>query len=148
MTTSPPRPIGYWLKHLDALIEDHFAQALAADGVDRRQWQLLNTLAAEPADRPHLEMALAPFLIDDPTAAARALAALIERGWAQDHDGRITMTPDGAVVHRRLEGRVTASRARILDGITAEQYQAVLATLQLMAANLTGADHPQWPAGT
>lgn len=137
--TTPRRPIGYWLKHLDGLIEDHFQQALAVEGVDRRQWQLLNTLAAAPADRQQLAAAVAPFLSDDPDGAARALAALLTRGWLEEHDGRFSMTPAGAAAHRRLRDRASSSRASILAGITPEQYRSVVATLEQMAANLSGA---------
>jgi hypothetical protein len=38
------RPIGYWLKHLDRLIEDTFERTLSMEGLTRRHWQVLNTL--------------------------------------------------------------------------------------------------------
>jgi hypothetical protein len=38
------RPIGYWLKHLDGLIEAAFSRTLAGQGVTRRHWQALKTL--------------------------------------------------------------------------------------------------------
>jgi hypothetical protein len=34
------RPIGWWLKQLDARIEASFDAALADVGVDRRRWQI------------------------------------------------------------------------------------------------------------
>ena len=38
------RPIGYWLKKLDRLIDNHFDLQLSNAGLTRRQWQLLNLL--------------------------------------------------------------------------------------------------------
>ena len=38
------KPIGYWLKELDQLIEGTLDRALADEGVTRRDWQLLNAL--------------------------------------------------------------------------------------------------------
>ena len=38
------RPIGYWLKKLDRLIDKHFELQLSNAGLARRQWQLLNLL--------------------------------------------------------------------------------------------------------
>lgn len=38
------RPIGYWLKHLDGLIEAAFSRTLAGQGVTRRHWQALKIL--------------------------------------------------------------------------------------------------------
>jgi hypothetical protein len=32
------RPIGYWLKHLDGLLEGAFDRTLAGQGVTRRHW--------------------------------------------------------------------------------------------------------------
>ena len=39
------RPIGYWLRLVDGLIDDQFAGTLDEHGVTRMQWQLLNVLA-------------------------------------------------------------------------------------------------------
>jgi hypothetical protein len=33
------RPIGWWLKHLDGLIEAAFDRALATERLSRRHWQ-------------------------------------------------------------------------------------------------------------
>jgi hypothetical protein len=45
------RPIGYWLKRLDGLIEQHFERTLAGEGVTRRQWQALNPCTSGPPPR-------------------------------------------------------------------------------------------------
>ena len=39
------KPIGWWLKEVDRLLELSFEQVLAADGLTRRQWQALNAAA-------------------------------------------------------------------------------------------------------
>jgi hypothetical protein len=36
------KPIGWWLKEVDRLLEASFERILAADGLTRRQWQALN----------------------------------------------------------------------------------------------------------
>jgi hypothetical protein len=46
------RPIGYWLKKLDRLIDDHFDLQLSNAGLTRRQWQLLNLLENDPRSVP------------------------------------------------------------------------------------------------
>jgi hypothetical protein len=43
------KPIGYWLKTLDRLIDEYFDRAPADQGVQRRHWQILNILQASPA---------------------------------------------------------------------------------------------------
>ncbi|GAA4602421.1 hypothetical protein GCM10023195_07350 [Actinoallomurus liliacearum] len=39
------RPLGYWLKLLDQLIEENLNRVLAVEGLHRRHWQTMNLLA-------------------------------------------------------------------------------------------------------
>ena len=55
-----PRPIGFWLKLVDRLIDEQFDRTLGAHDVSRRQWQLLNILAARPAAPAELDAAIQP----------------------------------------------------------------------------------------
>lgn len=77
------RPIGYWLKHLDGLIDENFERTLAGEGVTRRQWQALNTLHKRPSTQAEIAEALKPFLVDDPGADRRVIDELIVRGWVR-----------------------------------------------------------------
>jgi hypothetical protein len=43
------RPIGYWLKHLDRLIEEAFGDALAEQALSRRHWQAMKGPSQKPA---------------------------------------------------------------------------------------------------
>ena len=76
------RPIGYWLKHLDRLIERSFESTLASEALTRRHWQVLNTSHARPSTHAEIASALAPVLGDDPVAARRASEDLVTRGWS------------------------------------------------------------------
>ncbi len=76
------RPIGYWLKHLDRLIERSFESTLASEPLTRRHWQVLNTSHARPSTHAEIASALAPVLGDDPVAARRASEVLVSRGWS------------------------------------------------------------------
>jgi hypothetical protein len=64
------RPIGYWLKHVDRLIDETLLRTLSADDLSRRHWQVLNTLAAGPANVRALADVLRPFVGDEPLASA------------------------------------------------------------------------------
>src|SRR6266516_4356607 len=55
------KPIGYWLKTLDLLIDENFDHALAAEGVQRRHWQILNIVKTSPATKATIAAALDPF---------------------------------------------------------------------------------------
>jgi DNA-binding MarR family transcriptional regulator len=131
------RPIGYWLKHLDRLIEDTFSRTLAEQGLTRRHWQVLNTLARDPAGPAELTKALDPFLRDDRAGQATVVADLVHRDWAgRDHDGLLRLTPHGRTAHQRTQEQVQQTRELMVHGISADQYAAVIDILSRMAANL------------
>ena len=135
------RPIGYWLKHLDRLIEDTFSRTLTEQGLTRRHWQVLNTLAHDPAGDAELTKALEPFLRDDQARQAAVVADLIRRDWvSRDHDGRLLLTRHGLAAHQRTQEQVQQARGLMVQGISAAEYTAVVDVLSQMAANLeTGA---------
>jgi hypothetical protein len=74
------RPIGYWLKHLDRLIDEAFERAFDADGLTRRHWQVLNTLAAGPSTAAALTAALQPFVQEDAKAVEVIINDFFDRG--------------------------------------------------------------------
>ena len=133
------RPIGYYLKLLDQRIEERFAADLAAEGLARRHWQVLNVLHAGPVGDEALAEALRPFW----TASGIDLQAVIDdlsaRG-AVTRDGEAsTLTAAGRILHASVLDRVTATRHRLLDGLTPEDYSATVETLRRMAENLANA---------
>ena len=119
------KPIGYWLKHLDGLIEAGFDRALG--DVSRRHWQVLNVLASGPQTLAGLKEALAPF---SPGSALDELAAL---GWVS---GEPALTPVGREAHARIAQRVEVVRDRLVDGLGPEDYPTVIRVLSRMAENL------------
>lgn len=127
------RPIGYWLKRIDHLIESTFDHALAAEGLTRRHWQVLNTIATGPATRAQLDTALAPFLVDDPLAASRALDDLIARGWVSEG---LSLTSAGQTGHVSVSARIQQARRSIMTGISDEEYARTVDILEQMAHNL------------
>src|SRR3954468_5619945 len=82
------RPIGYWLKLVDQLIEKQFATTLDEHGVTRRQWQLLSVLSRSSATVEQLDDAIAPFLTGAGESAAEHLSELIDSAW-------VDATPQG-----------------------------------------------------
>ncbi|MFC4117431.1 MarR family winged helix-turn-helix transcriptional regulator [Nonomuraea zeae] len=122
------KPIGYWLKHLDDLLESSMEQALS--GTSRREWQLLN--AAALGDTGPL-----PF-----EGVEEATAGLTAKGWLAD--GRLT--DSGRAAHARIAEQVGGFRRQATEGVSPEEYQATVGVLRRMAANL---DHwPGSPDGT
>jgi DNA-binding MarR family transcriptional regulator len=132
-----PRPIGYWLKLVDRLIDEQFASTLEEHGVTRRQWQLLNVLSKEPATVEQLDAAVAPFLsADDHETSADHLAELVESGWVALDPTGYELLERGRSALDRLTQVVTVQRTVVSEGVTAEEYEQTLAVLERMARNL------------
>jgi hypothetical protein len=130
------RPIGWWLKHVDRLIEESFERVLAGEGIGRRHWQAVNAIAGGADSREALERALAPFTGGRPPLRV-VLDLLRAKGWISEAGGTLTLTPAGAAARGRLVVAVRAARARITEGVSEQEYRAAIATLRRIAQNLT-----------
>jgi hypothetical protein len=131
------RPIGYWLKHLDRPIDQAFERALDADGLPRRHWQALNTLAAGPSTNAALTAALQPFVEDDAKAVEVVLNDFLGRGWVRNiPDGGVEISERGPAAHEAAMQRVAETRQALRRGITDDEYVSVVRILQRMASNL------------
>jgi DNA-binding MarR family transcriptional regulator len=142
------RPIGYWLKELDRLIEQTLDRALAGEGATRRDWQVLNALEPQPGARDEVVEKLRPFWGVDAADPDAVLEGLIARGWAlRDADARYALSAEGESARAALLERVKDLRGAIADGITPEQYNATIDTLRRMAENLAALDPAAGQAG-
>ena len=131
------RPIGYWLKELDRLIEATLDRALAGETVTRRDWQVLNALQSAPTPRDEIVEELKPFWGVDAVDPDAVLVGLITRGWAlRDPSDRYSLTPEGEAARAALLERVNQLRAAIADGVSPEQYNTTIDTLGRMTENL------------
>lgn len=136
INTGSERPIGYWLKELDRLIDQQFERHLEEAGLSRRQWQLLNLLEDGPRSIPELESELEPFLQDDPDDLSKAISGLVTRGWADSQDNVVTLTETGRAQFGRVKAKVAELRQDLMIGISADEYRATIDVLARMAANL------------
>jgi len=128
------RPIGYWLKHLDRLIDGAMDRAFADEGVTRRHWQILNILRRSPHDAAGLTDALRPFWTDDAITLDEVTGDMARRGWLT---GTYTLTPAGEAAHAAVERKVHGIRATFLTGLAEDDYRRTVRTLRHMAENLT-----------
>jgi len=134
---SAPRPIGFWLKLVDRMIDEQFASTLEEHGVTRRQWQLLSVLSREPATVEQLDAAVAPFLsAADSETSADHLAELLDSGWVALATDQYEITERGRIAFDKLADVVAAERTLATEGVTPEQYEQTLAVLERVARNL------------
>jgi hypothetical protein len=132
-----PRPIGYWLRLVDRLLEEHFAEVLEEHGVTRRQWQLLNVLAGGESTVEQLDTAVAPFLAEGETdSAVEHLTELIESGWVSATASGYELTPRGLLAFEKLSEVVSELRGSAAAGISGDEYAQTLEILERMARNL------------
>jgi hypothetical protein len=152
-----PRPVGYWLKLVDRMIDEQFASTLEEHGVTRRQWQLLSVLSQGPATVEQLDAAVAPFLsvaelrdadtatdsATDPDrtdvaseSSAAHLTELIDSAWVDATPTGYELTERGRGAFSRLSDVVAAQRTLATEGITQQQYDDTLAALERIARNL------------
>ena len=135
------RPIGFWLKLVDRLIDEQFASTLDEHGVTRRQWQLLSVLSRGTATVEEMDVAIAPFLSADPAGAANEssaehLSELIESGWVAATASGYETTERGQAAYGRLAEVVGQNRARVAKDIDEGDYATTLKVLEHMAWNL------------
>jgi hypothetical protein len=135
------RPVGFWLKLVDRLIDEQFAQTLEEHGVTRRQWQLMNVLATGPASVAQLDVEVAPFLrgaTDDSPAESSVehLTELIESAWVDATPTGYELTERGRAALDRLEAVVAEQRTVATAGVTEDEYTAAVNVLERMARNL------------
>ncbi len=146
-TGQPPaqqRPIGFWLKLVDRLIDESLDGMLGQAGLTRRHWQVLNLLEQAPATLHQTDTQLAPFLDGGEPTTRPVLNDLHERGWLAWTDvGQATLTEAGRAAHTDLRQQVARGRARLTAGISSSQYAATIDVLRRMAVNLGWADSSQ-----
>jgi DNA-binding MarR family transcriptional regulator len=136
INTESEKPIGFWLKELDRLIDRHFEIQLGDTGLSRRQWQALNLLVDGPRSVPELETELQPFLQQGPDELSESLAGLVSRGWADSRDNIVSLTATGQAQFELLKAKIAELRQALTAGISHEEYQTTLGVLSRMAANL------------
>ncbi len=135
--TGVPKPLGYWVKHIHNRLEGNLAAQLREFGLDRRSWQVLNTVAHGPVDLPGIDRALEPFLDPGEPTIAPYVAALAKRGSMEpDPAGHYLLTSPGAALHKRAADRIHAGRLATTQGFTPEEYQQLLDLLRRVAENV------------
>jgi DNA-binding MarR family transcriptional regulator len=143
-----PRPIGFWLRLVDGLIQEQFAKTLDEHGVTRIQWQLLNALAAGPRSVIELDSTIRPFLVaEGDTTSVDHLTELIESGWVDATETGYELTERGRGARDRLSNVVAGQRTDMAAGVSPDEYSTTVRSLERVARNLGWSDEPK-PAPT
>ena len=130
------RPIGYWLRLVDGLIDEQFARTLDEHGVTRMQWQLLNVLARGQASVEMLDAAVAPFLVAGGETTLDHLTELIDSAWVDATPTGYELTERGHGALDRLTNVIAEQRTVMSAGVAEGDYLTTVNTLEQMALNL------------
>lgn len=130
------RPIGFWLRLVDGLIEDRLTQSLKADGIRRVQWQTLNAIHAGASNRTQVEDRLRPFLSGENGEVTSIVRPLLDRGWLSEQAGELRLTEVGSQRFEALLSQISEDRRRLIDGVDESEYVTTVTTLEHMARNL------------
>jgi len=127
-STPSPRPLGFWLRVVDRLIEREFESAIEDEGVTRRDWRQLNLLADDTV-APECSARLR-------RSSGAKLASLVRRRWIVKTVDGWTLTDDGRDAHERLGGVVTGIREKVAGAVSDQDFATTLASLEAIARGL------------
>ncbi len=127
------RPIGWWVRRLDTLLEEAVDAVVTAEGLTRRHWQVLHSLATGTGQETEIRAALADFAGDVDVV----VSDLVARAWVvRQGTGRIGLTPDGAAAHDRVSRAVGRVRRHVADGLSRSEYEGTIQVLARMVVNI------------
>ncbi|WLQ05809.1 MarR family transcriptional regulator [Arthrobacter oryzae] len=130
------RPIGYWVKRLDSLLEKLLDATLASLSLTRRQWQVLTALrvgALAPADVEVLLRSL-----DSGGGGGvqeRDMAALVRKRLVVLVDGRLSLAEAGSELHLEVSRRMESTRSELTAGIGTDEYAIAVSVLERITKN-------------
>ncbi|MGW9402900.1 MarR family winged helix-turn-helix transcriptional regulator [Arthrobacter sp. NPDC055585] len=141
------RPIGFWLKLVDQLVDEQFGASFEEHGLTRRQWQMMNLLTNGPATGPELSDQLRPFFPPVETgSSAELIDELVDSGWVAVREGEYSLTDLGSRSLENLRGAVERIREQLTEEVSEEEYTALVSVLKRMAGNLGWSETPERPA--
>jgi DNA-binding MarR family transcriptional regulator len=133
-TNKPKVYIGYYLKTLDNLLTQKMDSLHLSNGMTRAEWQILNSVAERPnIDQDTLLNTLKEFT--NYLKAKNLLDNLIANGFIQGSQ-KLCLTMKGQAVYEKSLKMQKEFRQDVMQGISQEDYQNVINTLDKMIMNL------------
>lgn len=139
------RPLGWWIKLVDLLLDESANAQVHDAGVTREHWQVLAVLLGGAASTAQVDDVLAPF---GSRRGAGATVVYVDdlrrRGWVtgtdarpgDPHGGTLSVTLAGREAYDAARGLIGTTRESLLAGVAARDYEVTVATLQRVARNL------------
>ncbi len=129
-------PIGYILKALDTALSAYTDDALRPHQLTRLHWQTLNSIQqGSSVSLDHIFEVLGPFA--DNGRLQTVVGELEGRKWLRLADQAYTLTAAGEEGLRLAAETQATVREQLTRGLTREDYDAVIETLQKMLRNVS-----------
>ncbi len=128
------RPIGYWVKRLDAALERLLDSSLSRLGLSIRQWRVLNVLRSGPASPAEIEDTLRSSAKRG-AAQQHDMAALVRNNLVFLLDGRLALTDAGLALHAEVSGLFEDTAHELTAGIGTDEYATAVSVMERMSNN-------------
>jgi DNA-binding MarR family transcriptional regulator len=127
-------PIGFWIRQADNLLTEGINNIQLSFGLTRTEWQVLNIIYEKgAASIDEAAQLLSPFAVyNDIQGVFKKLDA---EGLLTEEGGPV-LTPKGNTVYHDCLEKQNAFRQKVMTGISEQQYEQVIATLQAMIENM------------
>ncbi|TXK15701.1 hypothetical protein FVP74_00855 [Microbacterium saccharophilum] len=132
----PSRPLGFWLRTVDRLLEREFEAAFAAEGVTRRDWRILTLIDGDVEAPEALER-----------LRGKKLRTLAERGWVTPTDAGWALTDEGRAAKERLGALVDGIRSKVAATVSDDDFATSVASLEAIARGLGWDGAERMPGG-
>lgn len=121
------RTLAFWARAAGSALAAELDRALAPEGLDRRNWAVLNVVAGT------LD---APALAERVQQGGKRVRALAARGWVEEADGQWRISDRGRTERERLQTLVDGVHSRVSDAVPEADLATTLATLRTIAREL------------
>ncbi len=127
-------PIGYWIKQVDNILTKGIDDIQSSFGMTRTDWQILNYVSErETFEKIELAMIMSPFL--DTNLIDDILTKLKERNLIDEKDQKLILTDNGKKQHSLCLEKQKLFRLKTMTGISEQDYQVTVLTLQKIIEN-------------
>jgi DNA-binding MarR family transcriptional regulator len=130
-------PIGYYLKKADNLLTRAIDKIQASSHLTRTGWQVLHAIHEEgQLEEATLAILMRPFATGD--ILQTLLTELRKAGLIETKAGALVLTESGIKRHEASFTRQQEFRQRLMSGISRQEYEQAVQTLQKLIDNLQG----------
>ena len=128
-------PLGYYLKKADNLLTEGINDIHKEHGIDRTQWQILNSLNENDSiDRNKIIDVLITFA--DKETISNTIEKMINSELIKE-DGQLKLTEKGTDVFNTCFQKQKGFRHKSMNNLSEQEYLQTITTLEKISANLT-----------